>query len=447
MSDPANVFFRIVKRVSESIALYPVLIASAYVLIAALVLAFESTPIAKTLRDDLPPGLIDADNSREILGTLITGIISLTVFSFSMVMVVLNGAAARLSPRVLPGLISDRRNQVILGVYLGSTLYFLLMIGTLNTNDPASIPTLGLSLALLFGMVCMALFVVFIRSVSQSIQVDWIVSQLYCEALDNLEARKRRLASVAEIPDAADWWCLPAGQPGYLREVNERRLGKILRKRDLVAMIQVEPGFFLVEGHPLIKFNEPLSDEDAAEALDCFNFHNNEFAGANVSYGMRQISEIAVKAISPAINDPGTAMRAVNLIGVLLKRLGGVLPYDIGCFDDGRPRLFYPQLGMQGMLQAVIAPIRVYGSHDPQVLITLLQGLKNALNGHPNEEQLAALHEEIHALRDEADAKVGNPRDRRAVNEVLDRLAKPHGGPPALALLPVTWERPPQTPT
>jgi len=49
-------------------------------------------------------------------------------------------------------------------------------------------------------------------------------------------------------------------------------------------------------------------------------------------------------------------------------------------------------------------------------------------------------------LRDEADAKVGNPRDRRAVNDVLERLAELHGGPPALALLPITWERPPKTP-
>ncbi|WP_408100414.1 hypothetical protein [Stutzerimonas sp. VN223-3] len=68
MTNPANVFFRIVKRLSESIALYPVLIASAYVLVAALVLAFESTRIAETLRDDLPPGLIDADNSAKSSG-------------------------------------------------------------------------------------------------------------------------------------------------------------------------------------------------------------------------------------------------------------------------------------------------------------------------------------------------------------------------------------------
>ncbi|KJH81682.1 DUF2254 domain-containing protein [Stutzerimonas stutzeri] len=427
MSDPANVFFRVTKRIRESIAFYPVLIPALYVVVAVVVWAFESTPLATALRDDLAPGLVDADNSREILGTLITGVISLTVFSFSMVMVVLNGAASRLSPRVLPGLISDTRNQVILGIYLGSIVYFLLMIGTLNKNEPASVPTLALPLALLFGMLCMALFVAFIRSVSQSIQVDWIVSQLYSEASTNLNKRRQRIADVTEIPDATDWWCLPAARPGYLREVNERQLGKILRKYDSLAVIQVEPGFFLVDGHPLIKFSEPLSEDDAADVLDCFDFHDKEFASANVSYGMRQISEIAVKAISPAINDPGTAMRAVNLIGVLLKRLSGMPPYDIGCVDNSRPRLFYPQPDMQRMLQNVIAPIRIYAGHDPQVLITLLRCLKNALHGAPNEAHLDALYEEIQALRDEADAKVDNPRDRRAVNEELERLAQIQG--------------------
>ena len=441
MSDPANVFFRVVKRVKGSIALYPVLIPAAYAALAALVLAFESTATAAALRDKLPSGLTDADNSREILGTLITGIISLTVFSFSMVMVVLNGAAARLSPRVLPGLVSDTRNQVTLGIYLGSIVYFLLLIGTLNKNDPASVPALGLLLALLFGMSCMALFVVFIRSVSQSIQVDWILSQLYNGASTNLEKRRRRIAGIAGLPEAGEWWCVPAARPGYLREVNERRLGKILRKRGLLAMIQVEPGFFLIEGHPLIKFSEPLSEDDAADVLDCFDFHDKEFAGANVSYGMRQMSEIAVKAISPAINDPGTAIRAINLIGVLLKRLGGVPSFDIGCID-GQARLFYPQPDMRRLLQTVIAPIRIYAGHDPQVLITLLRCMKNALHGEPSDTQLDALYEEIHALRDEADAKVENQRDRRAINEELERLTQIQGtrweARPRAELLPLS---------
>lgn len=427
MPAPSNAVFRSFKRALESIAFYPVLITGFFAMLAAGVLAFEQTPLAASLRSVLPSGLNDPETGRVILGTLITSIVSLTVFSFSMVMVVLNGAAARLTPRVLPGLISDTRNRVILGIYLGSALYYLLVITTLNTNEPESTPSTALLLALLMGVFSLAMFVVFIRSVSQSIQVDWVLSQLYRGACANLEKRKRRLADVNSMPDDSQWWCLPATRPGYLRAVNERRLGQLMHERDLTAVIQVEPGFFLVEGHPLIRFSKPLNDEERAAAIDCFDFQNNEFASANLSYGMRQIAEIAVKAISPAINDPGTSVRAINLIGVLLQRLGGVRPFDVGCFEQGQPRLFYPQLDMRRMLEVVIAPIRVYGSHDPLVIITLIHCMKNALHDSPSDGQIDAIHIELRALRDQADADVKNWRDRQAVNEVIDRLDKLEG--------------------
>ncbi|MGK9064281.1 DUF2254 domain-containing protein [Stutzerimonas chloritidismutans] len=442
MPAPSNTLFRQFKRITESIAFYPVIITAVYALIAAAVLTLENSSMAAPVSERLPAGLRDPDTGREILGTLVTSIVSLTVFSFSMVMVVLNGAAARLTPRVLPGLISDTRNRVILGIYLGSTLYYLLLISVIDTKDSTSIPSVGVALAVLMGIFNLAMFVVFIRSVSQSIQVDWVLNQLYQGAYANLEKRKKRLSDAGPFPDAAGWWCLPASRPGYLRAVNERRLGELLSKRGLVAVIQVEPGFFLVEGHPLIRFSEPLDEHEQAWATDCFDFHNNEFASANVSYGMRQMAEIAVKAISPAINDPGTAMRAVNLISVLLQRIGGVPPYDVGCFDEGVPRLFYPQLAMPRMLETVIAPIRVYASQDPLVIITLLQCMKNALHDSPSDEQIEAIHEEIRALRDQADAEVANWRDRQAVNDAIDRLLRLEGRKhPAVTFLPVENER------
>ncbi|TLX59474.1 DUF2254 domain-containing protein [Stutzerimonas nosocomialis] len=422
MAQASNALFRALYRIRHSIAFYPTVIAAAYLVASGLVIAFEATPLASRLRDDLPSGLTDADNAREILGTLITSIVSLMVFSFSMVMVVLNGAATRLSPRVLPGLISDLRNRVILGVYLGSILYYLSQIILINKNDPQSIPTLGMLLAVLFAAVCLILFVVFIRSVSQSIQVDWNVNRLHQEALKQLEARKKRLRQAPPVPDDSQWPCLVAQRPGYLRNVNEKRLGELLGKRDRVATLQVEPGFFLIEGHPLIKLSGELSEREAQEVQDCMDFSNDEYASSNAAYGMRQMSEIAVKAISPAVNDPGTAIRTLNLIGVLLGRMMGVPPYDVGCFDNGKPRLFYRQLPIHRVLTAVTSPIRNYGRGDPQVIIALLQCLESAIRFDPSPDQLDALWEEAHAVRDEADDCVNNCRDRSAINDLIERL-------------------------
>ncbi|MCQ4258159.1 DUF2254 domain-containing protein [Stutzerimonas stutzeri] len=437
MPAASNTLFHILNRIPESIVFYPVVITSSYALLAVAVLLFEASSLASSIRELLPLGLTDPDNGREILGTLLTSIVSLMVFSFSMVMVVLNGAADRLTPRVLPGLISDTRNRVILGIYLGSALYYLLLISTITNKEPSSVPAIGLLLALVMGVASLALFVMFIRSVSQSIQVDWILRQLSKGAHANLEKRKNRLALVASVPDDDDWWCLPTMRAGYLREVNERQLGELLSKRNLFAVIQVEPGFFLVQGHPLIRFSEPLNEKDQALASDCFDFHSAELASSNVSYGMRQMTEIAVKAISPAVNDPGTAIRAINLISVLLQRIGGVPAFDVGCFE-GQPRLFYPQLAMSQILELVIAPIRVYGSHDPLVMITLFQCMKNALHDSPSEEQIRAIHEEASALRDQADAQIKSWRDRQAVNDALERLLKLDGPKrPSFAPLPI----------
>lgn len=437
MPSPTNALYRLFKRMLESIAFYPTLLVCAYLAAGAGMLAFEKTSLADSLRHLLPAGMLDPDNVREILGTLITSIVSLTVFSFSMVMVVLNGAASRLTPRVLPRLITDARNRITLGIYVGSVAYFLLLISTLNKGQPDSLPSFGTLLAVLFGLLCLALFMIFIRAIAQAIQVDWVMGDLYRGANRELKQRKQRLAQAPPMPDDSGWQCLESVRPGYLREVNQRRLGKLLREHGLRAVLQVEPGFFLVEGHPLIRLSEPVDERRQGEILDCFDFHNDEFASSNVSYGMRQISEIAVKSISPAINDPGTAVRAINLLGVLLGRLGGVPPYDVGCFDHGEPRLFYPQLKMQRLLVAVFDPIRHYGGDDAQVLVALIQALKNALHGKPDEEQLRAFTEEIRALRNEADARLHSPRDRASLNDVLERLNWLHQQIPPIDLLHV----------
>lgn len=419
MADSSNILFRTISRARNSMAFYPALIAVGYVVLAAGVAAFERTELASELNYNLPQGLTEVGNVRQILGTLITSIISLAVFSFSMVMVVLNGAAARLSPRVLPGLISDTRNRVILGIYLGSVLFYLIQIGLLNEAEPSDTPTLGTLLALATGMLCMVLFVVFIHSVSQSIQVEWIIDRLYRSACRALASRTERLRGVAAEPDDRHWWSLRMVGNGYLREVNETRLAELLCRRNLVARLQVEPGFFLVEGHPLLRLSEVLSEDEAREVLDCFHFHAEEFPEANATYGMRQISEIAVKAVSPAVNDPVTAVRAINLLGVLLGRHMGLPAFSVGCFDGTHPRLFYRELALDQLLYRVLAPIRSYGGHDPQILLALLQCLKNALHCRPDPAQRQAIQEELQALCEEAAEKVHNNRDRRAVNAML----------------------------
>jgi len=126
---------KIYGRVLRSIAFYPVLISVVFFLMALLLLQFETIELAKSLKEKVPYFFIkDKETSRAILTTLISGVLSLTVFSFTMVMVVLSQASTNFSPRLLPGLVSNKRHQIILGVYIGSLLYCILVLIVLGAR-------------------------------------------------------------------------------------------------------------------------------------------------------------------------------------------------------------------------------------------------------------------------------------------------------------------------
>ncbi len=172
MSALTNRLFRLYHRVIGSIAFYPTLIALGLACLCLITIVLELTWL-QPYKEQLELGVVkNAENARLILGTLVGGIISLMVFSFSMVMVVLNSAASSLSPRVIPGLISSRSHQLVLGVYLGTIIGSLMLISTIQEGDDINVPSLGVFLALFLGVICLCLFIYFIRSISLSIQVD-----------------------------------------------------------------------------------------------------------------------------------------------------------------------------------------------------------------------------------------------------------------------------------
>jgi uncharacterized membrane protein len=107
-----------------------------------------------------------------------------------MVMVVSNNASASLSPQVIPGLISDKGHQKTLGFSLGTILYSLLLITSIEQNSTTRIPSLGVLISLGFGIACLGLFVHFIHSISRSIQVEYILNNLYHTTLKKLDARE-----------------------------------------------------------------------------------------------------------------------------------------------------------------------------------------------------------------------------------------------------------------
>ncbi len=423
MSAVTNRLFRLYHRVTGSIAFYPTLIAVGLASLCVVTIVLEMTWL-QPYKEDLDLGLVkNADNARLILGTLVAGIISLMVFSFSMVMVVLNSAASSLSPRVIPGLISSRSHQVVLGVYLGTIINSLMLISTIQEGDDINVPSLGIFLALGLAVICLCLFVYFIRSISLSIQVDFILNRVYKQTLAQLRTRRRQLQDShgPAWPDDAQWSVVRARRSGYFKALNVTAAHDVLDEHDARMTVQVHYGFFVMPGHPLMRIDRELDDDCTNRLLDCFDFYVEEYAHRHFFFGFKQIVEIAVRALSPGINDPGTAIKAIDMLSVLLAERMEMPDHEVAHAQD-RPRIFIRELNLHQLLQMTFGPQRRYGADDLLVLQALLQACKNLLYAAKDADTERVLLRHAQAVVDQAAISLSGALDRQAMVEAVRSL-------------------------
>jgi len=204
-----NYILAVYRSILSSIAFYPAIITAGFLILAIAVLAMENYGVSDYLLEYAPFLVInDADTARTILSTFIGGLISLTVFSFSMVMVILSQASSNYSPRLLPELITNKRHQIVLGFYLGTIVYaILVLISILPDGNEYTLPGFAVLLGIVFGVSCMGMFVYFIHSISQEIQINFILDRIF-------ERTKKRLQLIDEQehnnqaiqqPDTSNW--------------------------------------------------------------------------------------------------------------------------------------------------------------------------------------------------------------------------------------------------
>ncbi len=418
------------KRILNSMALYPALITFLFFVLAVAMIPTEYSELGVFAKKKLGFVLVEgSENARTILGILISGIISLTVFSFSMVMIVLNRASSTLSPRIIPGLITQKFHQIVLGFYLGSIVYSMIVIVNINKNQQNyETPSLSVLLAMCFGIISLGLFVYFIHSISQSIQVDNILNKIFHETdkeLDKLYKKQGKDLKDFTAPHTENWFEISNVHPGYFKSLQQEKLKEISQKEDLELHIQIKRGHFTVKGYPYVLTSKTL--EEKPEVIDqihsCFNFYMEEFVTDHYSYGFKQITEIAVKALSPGINDPGTAVKAIDLLSILFMKKMRLEEFDF--VADKKIRITSEDYNMEDLLYDSLTPIRAYGKKDALVMINLLEAFKNMAYSAQNKVIINnKLSTQVKSTIVDIDENIQNHLDRSQINKMLKALNK-----------------------
>jgi len=368
------------KKFTGSIAFYPMLIAVAFLLLSWGMLEIDFSDWGKELKAGLSwLSLKDASTARSIISTIAGAIISLTVFSFSMVMIVLNQAASQMSNRVLSSMIENRFQQTVLGFYIGTIVYALFLLSTIrDITSGIYVPALSVYLLILLTVIDIFLFIYFLDYVTQTVKYETVINRVKKQTLHTMQKKFEEFKE-----EKMEWNDLPyleikAEESNYFQSFNEKKLLEIAAKENLHIAFLFKQGTFLVKGTGFIRVyrRNSVDKQCLNEIASLTDFFSGQPIAINADYGFMQLAEIAIKALSPGINDPGTAVIAINsLSDTFCHMLYRNLP-PLRMDKENIARIYIPCSSFKDLFEKCLYPIWNYGKNDQYIQYELLHTIE-----------------------------------------------------------------------
>lgn len=366
---------RLYLRITNSIAFYPALMALGMFALAVGCLYIDAISYGNKIAEALFfIAVRNTETARTLLGVLAGGLISLMVFSFSMVMIVLNQAASNYSPRVLPGLVSRPQHQVVLGVYLGTIAFTLAVLSNVDSEAfELLVPRFSIIVNLLLAMGSLFAFVYFIHDISNAIQIGNIILRLYKKTRVSLIRELQSEHYLKEpLPREEQKHVVKAWQSGYFFTVAEKPFIKGAQKHGLQVKLLKRQGHYMLKGEVFLEVNQPVNEEIIELLKETFIFRHQEIIEDNYVYGFKQLSEVAVKALSPGINDPGTAIQVINYLTDLFQLLIRLEGRRVLKRKDGEAGLIYTVVPFKETFYLSFTSLRTYAAQDVSVQAKLI---------------------------------------------------------------------------
>lgn len=350
----------------------------------------------------------DPDAARSLLEAVAGSLITVTSLTFSLTVVTLQLASSQFSPRLLRTFSSDVFVQSTLALFLATFTYSLTSLRSVRGGDHVFVPRIAVTVGFLLAVASVIGLILFLAHLARQIRVETMLRDVHddASAVARMVLPLRAEAPVGLVSPArpVDAVTLPASSSGFLVRVDEERVRRVALGAGAILMLHAKPGDSVVVGTPLASAWSLTGTLDAAE-LDgirdgleaAVRLGYERTAAQDVAYGLRQLTDVANKALSPGINDPTTAVHALGHISALLcqladRQLGPRLLTD----DDERVRVVLARPDLSELLDLAVTQPRRYGAGDPQVMARLFRLLAE-LAWHAGED--AAIPSQLARLR------------------------------------------------
>ena len=374
-----------------------------------------------------------ADSARGILQAIAGSVITVTGVVFSLTVVTLQLASSQFSPRLLRTFLRDVSNQIVLGTFLATFSYALLVLRGVQSGqspDDDVVPAAAVTFAYVLTAASVVALVYFIDHIARSIRIDSLlrdVNEDTAQVIDDLYGGGRGTggSGVPVVPESAV--TIAAPRSGFVQGIDSDLLLRHAKASTVTILIATFIGDRVIEGNPLARVWATGTDVDQqaieASVHRAVRIGYERTAQQDIAFGFRQLVDVAVKALSPGVNDPTTAVHAISHIAALLTLL---VRRDVGTRvhtdANSGATVIVPGMELPQYLDLACGQIRRYGAAEPSVVIELLRMLRDLAACQLDDSSIAAVEREADMLVAAAGREVSELQDLEPVHALSDDI-------------------------
>lgn len=330
---------RIIESVRSTFWLTPAVIAISLLALSVVLQGISGSP--QWLSTIMKVSVSSADGARLLIAAVATASMTVVGVLFSVTIVVLQQVSSQYTPRVIENFIRSWTSQIVLGIYIGTFGYCLLLLRAIRGGANVSgtnVPEVGVAVGIFLALVCLALLIIYIHHIVKSIQSNQILSDVAretIETLDNIQRDFDTFEKASAVPNVHKECEVLARDSGYLQGIRLSQLQKQFRDDHCHIEFTVLSGDYIHLGQTMARVLSlgELTDKKRESMYELFNIGTARTHSHDPLFGIKLMTDIALRALSPGINDPSTAIEAINEIGTVF------LHFTTKCLDPGIIRL------------------------------------------------------------------------------------------------------------
>jgi uncharacterized membrane protein len=339
---------------------------------------------------------LGADGSRGMLTAIASSMLTVAALAFTLTLNAVAQSSSQYSPRVIRNYLSDKSNQFVFGYFVSVFAYCLVVLRTIRGGDEdAFIPSIAVFVGLILALGGVIVLIFFIHHIAVSLQVTSVIADIvrvtrgaiddfYPEDVgEPIEDSPLPTESALRSLEDREWIEAPAENSGYVQTIDSGGLVEFAKERRLIVQIPVGVGDFIAAGAPIAFITAGISDawngqicEDVADEINTyFSVDRHRSIDQDVAFGIRQLVDIALKALSPGVNDTTTAINAIDRLGELVAVIGARrIPSNVRTAEE-KAILFVTAPSFGDYLEYAFDEIRISGKGNSAVFARLIDAL------------------------------------------------------------------------